>query len=129
MELRDVVLRDDLERLGRYDPARVRQRLRDEFSAQNTRIIVHDADDVGSIAVRRDDAANWVEHFYLASSVHDRGIGSAVLRQILDEDDARPFRLNVLHGSAAIRLYARHGFTIDSDDDVDVFMTRERPLA
>src|SRR5205807_1405636 len=39
-ELRATVLRADLERLGRYDEHRVRQRLRDSFSPHHTSIIV-----------------------------------------------------------------------------------------
>jgi hypothetical protein len=38
-ELRATVMRADLERLGRYDEHRVRQRLRDAFSTQHTSII------------------------------------------------------------------------------------------
>ncbi|WP_426502875.1 hypothetical protein ACPPVO_35270 [Dactylosporangium sp. McL0621] len=33
-------------------------------------------------------------------------------------------RLNVLQGSAARRLDERHGFTLESEDPVDVFTTR-----
>jgi hypothetical protein len=32
--------------------------------------------------------------------------------------------LNVLQGSAARRLYERHGFVLESEDPVDVFMVR-----
>src|SRR4051794_9392526 len=38
-ELRAVVMRPDLERLGRYDEHRVRQRLRDSFSTEYTSVI------------------------------------------------------------------------------------------
>lgn len=38
--------------------------------------------------------------------------------------DQRPFRLNVLQGSAARRLYGRHGIVVESEDRVDVFMAR-----
>ncbi|MFK3985602.1 hypothetical protein ACI2K4_35215 [Micromonospora sp. NPDC050397] len=38
-ELRAVVLRPDLERLGRYDERRVRQRLRDGFAPAHTWVI------------------------------------------------------------------------------------------
>jgi hypothetical protein len=36
--------------------------------------------------------------------------------------DERPFRLNVLHESRATSLYQRAGFTLDSQDGVDVFL-------
>jgi hypothetical protein len=36
-------------------------------------------------------------------------------------------RLNVLQGSAARRLYERHGFVVETQDPIDVFMVRHRP--
>lgn len=124
VELRAEVLRDDLERLGRYDPHRVRQRMRDGYLPASTRVVLEDDVEVGCVAVRIEDDARWLEHFYLAPDVQGRGIGGRVLRTVLAEEDPRPFRLNVLQGSPARRLYERHGFTVDSQDDVDVFMTR-----
>jgi GNAT superfamily N-acetyltransferase len=124
VELRAEVLRGDLERLGRYDPHRVRQRMRDGYRPASTRVVLEDGVEVGCVAVRTEDDARWLEHFYLAPDVQGRGIGGRVLRTVLAEEDPRPFRLNVLQGSPARRLYERHGFTVDSQDDVDVFMTR-----
>ncbi|MFF1541128.1 GNAT family N-acetyltransferase [Microbacterium sp. NPDC058269] len=123
-ELRAEVLRADLERLGRYDEIRVRQRFRDAFEPAQTRIIVVDAVDVGSLAVRPDDDVRWVEHFYIATSHQGLGVGSRVLGMVLD--DVGRYRLNVLQGSPARRLYERHGFVVDTQDDVDVFMTLDR---
>lgn len=123
-ELRADVLRADLERLGRYDQTRVRQRFRDAFEPAYTRIIVVDAADVGSVALRPDGDAFWLEHLYIGASHQGRGVGSRVLAMILDDDGL--YRLNVLQGSPARSLYERHGFVVDSQDDVDVFMTRER---
>lgn len=127
VELRAQVLRADLERLGRYDPHRVRQRMRDGYRPESTRIIVVDGEDIGSIAVREEPDARWIEHFYLAPTAQNRGIGTRVLTHVLAEHDPRSHRLNVLRGSPARRLYERHGFTVDSEDDVDVWMTRRGP--
>ncbi|MFJ2542512.1 GNAT family N-acetyltransferase [Microbacterium sp. NPDC087589] len=122
-ELRAVVMRPDLERLGRYDPVRVRQRFLDAFVPENTRVIVVDGEDVGLVAVRHERDALWIEHFYLAPESQGRGIGAAVLAHLLaDGDGTRPFRLNVLQSSPARRLYERHGFVLESEDAVDVFM-------
>lgn len=123
-ELRAVVLRADLERLGRYDPTRVRQRFRDAFEPSDTRIIVVDGEDVGSVAVRSEGAARWLEHFYIATAHQGRGVGSHVLATVLG--DSGLYRLNVLQGSPARGLYERHGFVLESQDDVDVFMRLDR---
>lgn len=124
-ELRAVVLRDDLERLGRYDSTRVRRRFLDAFDPAHTRIIVVDGADAGCIAVRPGGAdTHWIEHFYLDPALQGRGIGGAVLQRALDAGADRIHRLNVLQGSPALRLYERAGFVVDSEDAVDVFMTR-----
>ncbi|WP_198169102.1 GNAT family N-acetyltransferase [Herbidospora daliensis] len=125
-ELRAVVLRADLERLGRYDGRRVRQRLRDGFVPGHTWTIEVGGAFAGCVAMRPDGDVVWLEHFYLDPAHQGRGIGSAVLDRLLErcDRDRVTVRLNVLRGSPARRLYERRGFTLDTEDDVDVFMTR-----
>ncbi|WP_030797825.1 GNAT family N-acetyltransferase [Streptomyces sp. NRRL S-337] len=126
VELRAVVMRPDLERLGRFDEHRVRQRLRDSFSPRYTSVIVADDAFAGCVTVRPTEEGRWLEHFYLAPGLQGRGLGSAVLRTLLERIDADgvPVRLNVLQGSAARRLYERHGFTMEAQDPIDVHMVR-----
>lgn len=125
-ELRAVVLREDLERLGRYDGHRVRQRLRDGFSPEHSTIVLAGGEMAGCFTLRPEQDGLWLEHFYLDPRHQGRGLGTAVLRTVLARADAgdTDVRLNVLQGSAARRLYERHGFTVDSEDAVDVFMVR-----
>ncbi len=126
-ELRATVLRADLERVGRFDQTRVRRRFLDAFIPENTRVIVIDGEDVGLVAVRPERDATWIEHFYISPQRQGRGLGSEVLAHLLSSSDGlRPFRLNVLQGSPARRLYERHGFVVESEDAVDVFMKAER---
>ncbi|MGW1774795.1 N-acetyltransferase family protein [Streptomyces sp. NPDC002104] len=125
-ELRARVMRADLERLGRYDEHRVRQRLRDAFSPRHTSVITVGRELAGCVTVRPADGRLWLEHFYLAPPHQGRGLGSAVLGTVLERTDAQGMsvRLNVLQGSAARRLYERHGFAVETEDPVDVFMMR-----
>ncbi|TQJ86300.1 GNAT family N-acetyltransferase [Streptomyces sp. SLBN-31] len=126
VELRAVVMRPHLERLGRYDEHRVRQRLRDGFEPAHTSIIEVDGAFAGCVALRPAEDAHWLEHFLLDPPLQGRGIGSAVLRELLGRCDRAgvPVRLNVLQGSPARRLYERFGFEPQSEDPVDVFMLR-----
>ncbi|WP_405526321.1 GNAT family N-acetyltransferase [Streptomyces avidinii] len=130
-ELRATVMRPDLERLGRFDEHRVRQRLRNSFSPQHTSVIVADGAFAGCVTVRPAEDGRWLEHFYLAPALQGRGLGSAVLRTLLERIDASgvPVRLNVLQGSAARRLYERHGFTVEVQDPIDVYMVRRPALS
>ncbi|MGQ4728521.1 GNAT family N-acetyltransferase [Streptomyces sp. Ju416(a)] len=126
-ELRAVVMRPDLERLGRYDEHRVRQRLRDAYAPEHTSVIEAAGSFAGCVARRPAEDGWWLEHFYLSPALQGRGIGSAVLREVLDRADAErlPVRLDVLRGSPARRLYERHGFTLEREDAVDVFLVRK----
>jgi GNAT superfamily N-acetyltransferase len=127
-ELRAEVMRPDLERLGRYDAHRVRPRFRDSFSPEHTRIVEVDGELAGSITLRpgEQQPEQWLEHFYLAPHHQGRGLGTAVLRTVLGAADAgrATVRLNVLQGSPARALYERHGFAVDSEDPIDIFMVR-----
>ncbi|WP_020121781.1 GNAT family N-acetyltransferase [Streptomyces canus] len=126
-ELRAVVMRPDLERLGRFDEHRVRQRFRDAFVARHLSIIEAGDRFAGCVALRPAEDGHWLEHFFIAPELQGHGLGSAVLRGVLARTDADGalVRLNVLQGSAARRLYERHGFSVESEDSVDVFMVRE----
>lgn len=130
-ELRSAVLKADLERLGRYDAQRVRQRLHDGFDPTRTRIIEVGGVFAGSIALRAADDGHWLEHFYLDPDLQGRGIGTAVLRHELLLADQKGFvvRLNVFQGSPARRLYERHGFSVDREDSIDLFMVRSPDAA
>ncbi|MES5819900.1 GNAT family N-acetyltransferase [Streptomyces sp. RG80] len=127
VELRAVVMWPDLERLGRYDEHRVRQRLRDSFAPEHAWIIEVGGEFAGCVALRPAQDAHWLEHFFVAPRLQGSGVGSAVLRRLLERCDREGIlvRLNVLQGSAARRLYERYGFTVESEDPVDVFMVRK----
>ncbi|MGW3082432.1 GNAT family N-acetyltransferase [Streptomyces sp. NPDC001110] len=125
-EIRAAAMRPDLERLGRYDEHRVRQRLRDAYAPEYTTVVEAGGAVAGCVALRPSEDCFWLEHFYLAPEVRGRGIGTAVLTGLLARTDAEgaPVRLNVLQGSAARSLYERHGCAPEREDPVDVFMVR-----
>jgi GNAT superfamily N-acetyltransferase len=126
-ELRAVALRPDLERLGRWDPVRVRRRFLDGWSPARTSVIRVGGRDAGLIACRDEPDAHWVEHFYLDPALQGQGIGGEVLRDLMARhDDDRPFRLDVLQGSAARRLYERAGFRVEREDAADAWLVALR---
>ncbi|MFJ2089973.1 GNAT family N-acetyltransferase [Streptomyces sp. NPDC087901] len=129
VELRAVVMRPDLVRLGRFDEHRVRRRLRDSYLPQYTSVITVDGNFAGSVTLRPHEDGHCLENFLLDAQLQGQGIGSAVLSTLLARTDAEgvPVRLNVLQGSAARRLYERYGFTLEHEDPVDVFMVRRPP--
>ncbi|MEV5601277.1 GNAT family N-acetyltransferase [Streptomyces sp. NPDC052299] len=131
VELRAVVMRPDLVRLGRYDEHRVRQRMRDSYVPEHTSIVVADGRFAGSVTLKPVGDGYFLESFYLDEAVQGRGIGSGVLRRLLERTDAEgaTVRLIVLQGSAARRLYERHGFVMEHEDPIDVTLVRHPPAA
>ena len=59
-ELRAVVMRPDLERLGRFDEHRVRQRFRDAFVERHLSIILAEGRFAGCVALRPAAEAHWL---------------------------------------------------------------------
>jgi GNAT superfamily N-acetyltransferase len=119
-------MEESLARLGRFDPARARDRFIRNFDPQNSRHLVVNGERVGVIVVARSIDHIELINLYLYRRAHGRGIGSLALRDLCEEADraALPIRVTVLKESDAIRFYERHGFEFKSMDDVDCFFVR-----
>ena len=139
-ELRAAAMRESLERVGRFDALRVRQRFLDNFAPEWTRHIVDISArvgvQVGFVVVRPDTAApalpGWLlDHLYIAPAHQGRGIGAAVLAQVFATADVRGQRLRVgaLKHSAANRFYLRHGFTPCGESEWDTYYERQPKLS
>ncbi|EFH80182.1 GNAT family N-acetyltransferase [Ktedonobacter racemifer] len=123
--LRAIVLRNDLTRLGRFDEEKVRQRFHNSFDSVHTRIIESDSSFVGCVALKPTLDGYLLEHFYIHPNYQGKGVGSHVLKKLLEQNDVKGKRvtLNVLQGSSAKRLYERFGFKVESEDLIDVYMS------
>ncbi|MGQ3029477.1 MAG: GNAT family N-acetyltransferase [Ferrovibrionaceae bacterium] len=126
LDLRMRALRPHLERLGRYDPVRGRERFRRGFSSEHTRLIVADGTAVGCVSLKPIPDGLEIEHFYLEPALHGRGIGSEVLRRLLAEADALglPVTIGVLKQSPAARFYRRQGFNPSHEGPFDDYFVR-----
>ncbi|MFE6994809.1 GNAT family N-acetyltransferase [Microbacterium sp. NPDC057659] len=122
--LKARVLRADLDRLLGWDPDKSRARVVEHFSPEHSWMILLGDATAGTITLRPEGEDVWLEMFYLDDHHQGRGLGTEVLRTVLAETSA-PLRLQVLVGSPAQRLYARHGFIVEAEDGVDVWMRRD----
>jgi GNAT superfamily N-acetyltransferase len=129
VELRLAAMRESLERIGRFDIARARERFARGFDPDHTRHILVDDQRVGFIVVKPEDDGLLLDHFYLSPRHQRQGIGARVLAGILADADARrlPVRLGALRESAANHFYVRHGFRQVSESEWDIFYRREPP--
>ena len=126
LALRTDVMREHLERVGRYTPERARRTFRGHFDEPGTRLILQNGERVGCVGFRRSDQEIRIDSFYLDRRLHGSGLGTTILKALLAEADATglPARLEVLTGSKADRLYLRHGFVKLKEDEIEGFYER-----
>ena len=125
--LRIAAMRDSLERVGRFDPGRARQRLIESYRPAHTRLILVGDDLAGCVALGPDQGGHlWLEHFYLAPGFQGQGLGGEVLEHLLAEADAAgaTVSLSVLIESPANRFYLRFGFVETHREAFDIYYRR-----
>ena len=122
LALRIDAMRDSLERLGRFDPDRARERLRGTFRPECTWHIEADGDRIGFYCLRPDGEGLRLDHLYVHPCAQGRGVGGQVLRRILrDADrDRQAVTLSALRGSDSNRFYRRHGFVQTGEGEWDI---------
>ena len=130
MAIRIAAMRESLERVGRFDPQRARDRFLARFDPALTRHVLADGERVGFVVVCPQDDGLLLDHLYLLPRVQGRGIGAAVLADVLARADASrlPVRVGALRGSDANRFYARHGFMRVARTDWDDLYLRPARL-
>ncbi|MBW8779096.1 MAG: GNAT family N-acetyltransferase [Burkholderiales bacterium] len=122
-------MRESLERLGRFDPQRARERFLTAFEPALTRHVVVDGERVGFVVVRAQDDGLLLDHLYIVPSAQGRRIGASVVAHVLDEADVLglPVRVGALRESAANAFYVRHGFVLTRVSEWDNHYERPAP--
>ncbi|WP_283149844.1 GNAT family N-acetyltransferase [Silvimonas soli] len=125
-DIRVAAMRESLERVGRFDENRARQRMRDQFNATATQSINLNGERVGFYCMTHEADGLHLHNFYLLPSVSGQGLGSRVLRHLMDVADAQnqPMHLAALRDSDANRFYVRHGFVLAREEEWDLYYTR-----
>lgn len=126
VSIRIAAMRESLERIGRFDPQRARERFLASFDPALCRFIEADDVRVGFVLVRPQPDHWYLDHFYILPEHQARGIGAAVLRQIIADADLQlmPIRLGALRGSESNRFYQRHGFEQTDEAEWDIYYVR-----
>ncbi len=126
LSLRMAAMQESLQRLGRFDPQRARERLSRAFEPAHTRHILQGSERVGFVVVlpRMDHLV--LDHLYIAPPAQGQGIGSWVMSQVIDEADrlGLSVRVTALKHSDANRFYQRHGFELQHASDWDLHYVR-----
>jgi GNAT superfamily N-acetyltransferase len=124
--IRIEAMRESLERLGRFNPDRARERFLGGFDASSTRRIELAGDLVGFVVIKDQQSELLLDHLYVIPSAQGKGIGSEVLAQIFREADEveRPIKVGALKESASNLFYTRHGFVFVESGEFDNYYVR-----
>jgi len=124
LALRIDAMRPSLERVGRFDLARSRERLNAGFVVPFMHHIVIDGEQrVGFVTLKPEGPdALRLDHLYLRTGFQGCGIGEWVLHWARDQARAqrRDIVLTALVQSDANRFYLRHGFVLEGGEGVDL---------
>ena len=125
--LRITAMRASLERIGRFDLVRARERFAVGFAPTETRHIELDGERVGFVVVKVCEDDLLLDHLYVHPDFQGRGIGAAVLQQVFAQADeaALPVRVGALRGSDSNRFYQRHGFQLLDETEWDLYYLRD----
>lgn len=124
--LRIDAMRESLERVGRFDAQRARDRFLASFTPWHTRHVVQDGKRVGFLVLKPVGAELLLDHLYIHPEHQGRGIGTWVLQCVFAQADeqACSVRVGALKGSASNRFYVRHGFVLIEEAEWDNYYLR-----
>ncbi len=119
LALRIAALRESLERLGRFDPQRARERLASQFDPACMQHIECDGQRIGFVTVLpMPDGALKLQHLYIRPGHQGQGVGRWVLDGI--KRQGRDIHLSALRLSDANRFYLREGFVAVGESEMDI---------
>jgi len=126
LALRIAAMRESLQRIGRFDPARARERFAAGFAPEHTRHILVNGDRVGFVVVKPQSEALLLDHLYIAPGAQGQRLGAAVLADVFARADAAalPVRVGALRDSDSNRFYVRHGFELVERAEFDNYYVR-----
>jgi GNAT superfamily N-acetyltransferase len=119
--LRILAMRESLERVGRFDIQRARERFRSGFSPSDTYHIELNGERIGFVVYKAQDSQLLLDHLYVHPNHQGQGIGSDVLTYVIAESEKSglPIRVGALRESDSNRFYIRHGFILYEQGEYD----------
>ncbi len=123
LAIRIEAMRESLERVGRFDLARARERLRKSFYPESSRYILLDNQKTGFYTFRVGDEECYLDHLYIKPEFQSKGVGSAIIERLtaIAREKDLPIVVGALKESGSNRFYTKRGFikTDESEWDID----------
>jgi ribosomal protein S18 acetylase RimI-like enzyme len=124
--IRIAAMKESLEKIGRFDPQRARERFLSGFDPNCTEFILEDDQIIGFIAVKSTDTNLSLDHLYINPEHQGKGIGAMILKRVFSEADNsnRSVTVGALRESNSNRFYQRHGFCKSAESEWDIYYIR-----
>jgi GNAT superfamily N-acetyltransferase len=124
--LRIEAMQESLQRIGRFDPQRARDRFLSGFSPAHTQHVLLGGKRVGFFVVKQEEKGLLLDHLYIKPGHQSQGIGAAVLAQVFAQANraACSVRVGALRDSDSNRFYTKHGFTLVEQAEFDNYYVR-----
>ena len=100
---------------------------RQNFQPETHRLVLVGPEVAGLVAVEEEADYLWLVKLYLRVAYRSQGLGTALLRQVIQEaeDMRKPTRLRVLKANPRAKaLYLRHGFQVVGQEAERYFLVR-----
>ncbi len=124
LDLSIRTMREHLQRIGRFDPARRRARMRAHLDAGTLRRIERDGAVIGCLGLAERGEALELHSVFLEPALQGRGLGAAVFASLRAGHPGRPWWIEVLKESPARRFWERQGFVLTGEAPFDWILER-----
>ena len=121
-----------LSELGDWDRDKFSKRIRTQFKAPESQVIIVDGQDIGFMQVIKADGNLNIAQLHLINAYRDQGIGTEIFTDLIvrAERGGKTVSLSVPRNNPAVALYKRLGFKISRDDGESIIdMLRDRDPA
>ena len=118
-------MREIIERLFGWDQNREEKNFARFFKLDEVRIITADGEDVGWIQEQISEESINLGSFYVAPTMQGRGIGTQVLRMLLEAAalESKAITLAVVKINPARQFYEKRGFRTMHEDKYKLYMS------
>jgi ribosomal protein S18 acetylase RimI-like enzyme len=127
VKIRIAAMRESLEKIGRFDAARARARLTQDFQTKYTTCLIYKTNIIGFIISKQENEEIVINHLYVLPQFQNRGIGKFVLDKIIEQgkNERRNIKLMALKESRANNFYLNNGFKYLNSIEYDNVYVKE----
>lgn len=125
--LKEAAYGDYIAEIWGWDEDEQREFHTQDWLYRRPEIILYDSEPIGTIYVFENEDYIEIERFIILTEYQNKGIGSFILKGIMDEADrsGRVIKLKYLRINPVATLYSRMGFEVVGNDDLFVSVERK----